>query len=282
MFIIGQTYTSESNVEMSMPVSFLTRISLAFAFLLLLMPFSVVRAQSPEGHTVYIPLVQRAATLISGTWTGAVTQAGNAYRYQVTVSAVDQQLQGTATISDGTFFATMQITGGQFGTHYLIDETSITDTNGVPPGTRWCLKSLLLEYDTTNDSVLSGTWKQDGCNGGRVYLQRPQTPIVAVAGTWAGNLTQSTTSFSYTISLNQDNSNILGVSTISSGTKSGTLRLKGFVIGDYVILQETEVLQSNNQSWCLKTVEMKQTGTKLEGNWSAVGCIPGTVSLQKQ
>lgn len=264
-----------------MPANILIRVSLIIIFALSTTPFLVVQAQSSGGYAVYIPLAQRATTSITGTWAGAATQAGDVYQYQVTVSATGQEIQGTATISDGTFFATMQITGTQFGTQYLIDETSITNTNGVSPGRRWCLKSLLLTYDTDDGSILSGTWKQDGCNTGRVYLQRPEAPTIAVNGTWSGNLTQSTTTYSYTISLNQENSNILGLSTISNGTKLGTLRLKGFVVGEYVILQETEVLQTNNQAWCLKTLEMKQSGTRLEGNWSAVGCNSGTVSLQK-
>ena len=265
-----------------MPANFFARVSFALALLLVMSATSIVQAQTSEAHLVYMPLVQRTPTTIAGSWIGALTQAGNAYQYQLTLSTSGQQIQGSTTISDGTFFATMQITGAQFGSQYVIDETSISDTNGVPPGTRWCLKSLLLTFDSNDSSLLIGTWKQDGCNTGRVYLQRPQTSRTEVNGTWNGKLLQSTTTFSYTTSLIQTNANIQGISTISTATKSGTLRLKGFVVGAYVILQETEILQSNNQAWCLKTVEMKQNGISLEGTWSATGCVSGTVLLQRQ
>jgi hypothetical protein len=268
-----------------MPTTIVKLVSVSVIFCIIALPTSWTRAQNDGSYALYFPLIQRAVPDVSGTWSGAATQRGSVYDYRLTLTAIGTQLQGTARVSDGTHYAVMSVAGAQFGTDYLLDEIAIVESNGAPGGSRWCVKTLILSYDDPAGTLLSGSWKQDGCNTGHIYLQRPDIPIVNAGGSWAGTATQSTKVFSYSLSLNQENATIQGVSTVSSASASGKLRVRGFVIGDHVILQETEILESGGSAWCLKTIEAKQTivgGVEtLAGDWSAIGCVPGKVSLHK-
>jgi len=106
-----------------------------------------------------------------------------------------------------------------------------------------------------------------------------------VGGTWEGSFTQGSTTCPYRVTLNQAQTTLEGVATTQSHSAFGTMRVKGFTIGRYVVLQETEVLdRSAGSSWCLKTLETTLTPgitRALAGTWSAVGCIPGSISVQQ-
>lgn len=175
----------------------------------------------------------------------------------------------------------------RYGNTLVLDEQRITETNGPPPGSpRWCIKTLTLApEDSGGQTLLAGTWKQDGGNAGRVYLQRVDGAYASLGGEWGGSFDQGSTTFAFELALNQAGSTLEGVGTTRRDAAFGTMRVRGRVVGQYVILQETEVLTgSANSSWCLKTLEMKLThdsGRSLDGTWSALICVPGTVRLQQ-
>lgn len=249
---------------------------------------SSARAQTPEQQNlVFLPLITRAPTSAAGTWHGVLTQPGRIFDFTLVLDQEDTRLHGTATIQFEGTYATMSIDGTIFGETIVLDEAAITDTNGVPPGAgRWCMKTLTLSPGPTGyGNVLQGSWKQDGCNAGKVYLQDTATAAMAISGAWQGTVTQTSTSFSFQTDLVQNQTRLQGVATTARNAASGTMRLNGFVIGPYVVLQETELLTSTGSSaWCLKTMEMTRTGSApvtLEGTWSAVGCMPGTISMQQ-
>lgn len=242
-------------------------------------------AQGAVIYRGYLPIVQQPSLQIAGEWRGVVTQAGAVFDYQLSLTTSGSQIAGTARVSRDSYYAIMRLTGSVVDTQFLIDEQAIIDTNGAPAGTRWCVKTLLLAPDAGGTS-LSGTWKQDGCNTGRIYIQHPSAPVINVTGNWSGTVLQGSTPYTYTLALNQQGSVLEGLATTRSNTAFGTFRLKGAVVGTHVILQETEVIQSSGTSWCLKTLETQQSTANgrlaLDGTWSALGCIPGRVLVVRQ
>jgi hypothetical protein len=254
----------------------------------LLCGMSILPISRAQGvvYRLYLPIVQKPAFQASGKWQGIATQTGTIFDYGLTLSTSGTQVEGTARVSNGTQYAVMSLTGSVIGSQLLLDAHAIIESNGPPPGGRWCIPTLLLAPDTGSE-VLVGTWKQDGCNSGRVYLQRPTASAMTVAGTWNGTATQGTSTFTYEITVNQSGTILEGLATTRRNTTFGTMRIKGGVVGNHVIWQETELLQSGgSSSWCFKTVEMQLTTTSgsltLEGPWSALGCISGQVKLSHQ
>lgn len=260
------------------------RTNATIAMIILLLGMSCLSPETYAQATIYrlyLPIVQQPAPQISGEWQGAATQTGTIFDYHLSLIINGTQIVGNARVSNGTQYAVMSLTGSVLGSQLLLDAHTIIEMNDPPPGGRWCIPTLLLAPDTSSDTLI-GTWKQDGCNNGRIYLQRPTAPMVSVAGTWNGTATQASASFGYTLTLNQSGNLVEGLSTTRKDSSFGTMRLKGFVVGSRVILQETQLLQSGGiSSWCFKTVEIQHTTPggrpSLNGPWSAQGCVPGQI-----
>jgi hypothetical protein len=242
-----------------------------------------IQAQTTDYQT-YLPLVYQVSPDYGGSWQGIAAQRGRIFNYDLNIAVNGSAVTGTGRVSSDDKYAVMSITGSVFGSQLLLDEQEIIDTNGpAKNASRWCVKTVLL---TSKDQLLSGTWNQTNCNQGRAYFQRLGAPVPQIAGTWVGTAIQSTKSFNYSIILQQNGNLIEGLAHINNEAYSGTLRLNGMIVGSYVVLQETEILESNASSWCMKTLELNLESTPqktLHGEWNAIGfSCSGEVSLTAQ
>lgn len=242
-----------------------------------------IQAQTSDYQT-YLPLVYQIAPDYSGYWQGIAAQRGRIFHYDLDLAVNGNAVTGTGRVSSDDKYAVMSITGSVFGSQLLLDEQAIIDTNGPAKNTsRWCVKTVLL---TSKDQQLSGTWNQTNCNQGRAYFQRLGAPVPQITGTWVGTAIQGSKSFDYSIILQQNGNLLEGIAHINNETYSGTLRLNGMIVGSYVVLQETEILESNASSWCLKTLELTLENIpqrSLQGDWNAIGLsCTGQVSLTAQ
>lgn len=135
----------------------------------------------------------------------------------------------------------------------------------------------------------------------------PTTPSVPnVAGTWTGTLTQSTgpsgTSFRYKLVLTQNGAAVSGVARTeldiasTGGGRGGgpatttyftEFAVAGTVSGSSVTVREGAVISQNSLPngafWCTKaaTLTIAGSGSRLTGPWSAPGCDPGQVDVQR-
>ncbi|MCU0347728.1 MAG: hypothetical protein MUC59_12380 [Saprospiraceae bacterium] len=108
-----------------------------------------------------------------------------------------------------------------------------------------------------------------------------------LTGEWAGTITQTgkSTSFNYALSLEQDGQKVFGTATSSNTDGSGSAKFEvgGTFDGKRLVLQELKQLEPENAKWCLKHIRLQyaenQGIAKLEGDWEAQGCKPGTMKL---
>lgn len=108
-----------------------------------------------------------------------------------------------------------------------------------------------------------------------------------LTGEWAGTITQTgkSTSFNYALSLEQDGQKVFGTATSSNTDGSGSAKFEvgGTFDGKRLVLQELKQLEPENAKWCLKHIRLQYTENqgiaKLEGDWEAQGCKPGTMKL---
>ena len=108
-----------------------------------------------------------------------------------------------------------------------------------------------------------------------------------LTGEWAGTITQTgkSTSFNYALSLEQDGQKVFGTATSSNTDGSGSAKFEvgGTFDGKRLVLQELKQLEPENAKWCLKHIRLQyaenQDIAKLEGDWEAQGCKPGTMKL---
>lgn len=135
----------------------------------------------------------------------------------------------------------------------------------------------------------------------------PTTPSVSnIAGTWTGTLTQANgpvgTTFRYKLVLTQNGSSVSGVARTeldiasTGGGRGGgaaavtyftELAVTGAVSGSAVTVKEGAVISQNSLPngafWCTKaaTLTIAASGSRLTGPWSAPGCEPGQVDVQR-
>jgi hypothetical protein len=113
-----------------------------------------------------------------------------------------------------------------------------------------------------------------------------------VGGRWTGTLTQAPgglrSRFAFQVTLTQEGADLWGSSRIDiEGTPYyGVMRLRGWVRGDVVILQEERIideLPEPDSYWCLKrsVLRLARAGDqrRLEGEWNSPTCSPGTLTL---
>ena len=235
-----------------------------------------------------IPLAQaNQANTVAGTWTGFLAQSGKKFSFELSITQDGSEIQGTSTIRNfNGHYGVMSLSGSIDGSAVHLDEIEIIDSSETP-GFYWCIKSMVLTFWMSDEtSLLNGTWQDPGCNSGTIQLQRSTDPFIPIDGYWGGTLSQPGTTFPFELSLSQSSGSISGTSTIQSGSSYATMELIGFIVGDFVLLQETSIIDSNNSTnWCIKTIELTTSsngGTQLDGEWNDPGCNSGTVTLQKQ
>ena len=107
-----------------------------------------------------------------------------------------------------------------------------------------------------------------------------------LSGIWQGKVWQkdSPDTFRYEIQLQQNGEALAGQAKSQSadGTISAIFSLSGRATAKQITLQEVEQLQPENARWCLKYLTLQLTdGNQLTGEWTATGCRPGFVTLQR-
>lgn len=106
----------------------------------------------------------------------------------------------------------------------------------------------------------------------------------SVDGIWSGTFSQSTNTFDLELTIEQDGSNISGVSRAESDPYYAVMDFVGTVTAMQVTISEISILEENvpsNQRWCIKNLDLTLTGSVLEGTWEDPGCNLGTVRLEK-
>ena len=105
------------------------------------------------------------------------------------------------------------------------------------------------------------------------------------SGEWTGKLQQTGKPgvFEYQVSLSrQGNSNTGSASTRSTDGTFARFEIGGVWDGRQLSLQEVDQLEPAGARWCLKHIRLKPLATdysRLEGEWEAQGCTPGTLLL---
>ncbi len=122
-----------------------------------------------------------------------------------------------------------------------------------------------------------------------VFNSYGQTQAQSLGGNWAGVLTQdqSEDHFLYQLELKQTSHGFSG--TACSTTEDGSVKvcfvLTGVLDGENLILQEVEQTEPLQPKWCLKYLKLtySEEGNKelLSGNWTADGCRPGKLQLER-
>lgn len=111
----------------------------------------------------------------------------------------------------------------------------------------------------------------------------------SLSGVWTGQLTQEEVAgaFTYEINLTQDGEALSGLATARTADGKHTARftLAGKVNGTKITLQEILQTEPAKPRWCLKFAVLdwsRHDGMwQLEGAWTADGCKPGRLRLQK-
>jgi len=110
-----------------------------------------------------------------------------------------------------------------------------------------------------------------------------------VSGNWVGTLTQSTNTFAYRMQLAQTGSQVTGTAHIERALQAqyfADFAVSGSVDANGAFrFQELRITAQNpppGASWCVKSGTLQYSTTqqrRLMGNWTAPGCVPGTIDL---
>jgi hypothetical protein len=110
------------------------------------------------------------------------------------------------------------------------------------------------------------------------------------SGVWTGVVTQSSknTGFFYQLNLTQNGSEVKGTSysKTEDESKSGEFEVAGVVENGELLLQEINQLKPKDEKWCMKNLKLRksdnQTSIWVGGTWTATGCSPGKVRLERK
>lgn len=110
-----------------------------------------------------------------------------------------------------------------------------------------------------------------------------------VSGNWTGKLSQEGVEgdFEYALSLSQQGEALSGTATARTpdGKHSARFTVAGAVKDNKATLQEIDQTEPAQPRWCLKyaTLQLRYADGKmfLEGDWTAGGCRPGRMMLEK-
>ncbi|MBX2926345.1 MAG: hypothetical protein KF852_00800 [Saprospiraceae bacterium] len=110
-----------------------------------------------------------------------------------------------------------------------------------------------------------------------------------LSGVWKGQLTQEgvADAFTYEVNLTQDGEALSGlaIARTADGKHTARFTLAGKINGTKATLQEIGQTEPAQPRWCLKFAQLNWTRPdgmwQLEGAWTADGCKPGRMLLQK-
>ncbi len=107
-----------------------------------------------------------------------------------------------------------------------------------------------------------------------------------LTGTWQGKVWQenSPDTFIYEVQLTQNGEALAGQASSRSkdGKMNAQFSLSGRATDEGIRLQEVEQLQPESPRWCLKYLNLQSTSvSQLRGDWTATGCRPGFVELNR-
>ena len=251
-----------------------------------------------------LPFFAKAQDL-SGQWAGELTQDGKPgiFQYQIDITQRGGNVGGTATSQkkDGGPVAKFEIGGQWNGAELTLQEVQQFE----PPGERWCLKLIHLQYSVKDSvAILEGPWEAQGCTPGRLRLQSavrsPQSSVFSpqsaaqqpnsqfsilnsqFSGKWSGHLSQSDREYGFYFEMNflEDGT---GTSQIISdgegGNASHELVWSYDEEGHTLHFQESKIKERSVDGWrwCLKsgTLALKEDDVRwsLSGDWE--GFIEG-------
>jgi len=110
------------------------------------------------------------------------------------------------------------------------------------------------------------------------------------SGVWTGVVTQKNKDkgFFYQLNLTQEGTEVSGtsISRPDGSDKTGKFEVKGIIENNELILQEAIQLEPKGEKWCLKHLRLTQSDNQvsiwLGGSWTAQGCTPGLVRLDRK
>ncbi|MFT4761198.1 MAG: hypothetical protein ACI9XO_003248 [Paraglaciecola sp.] len=110
------------------------------------------------------------------------------------------------------------------------------------------------------------------------------------SGVWTGVVTQENKAigFFYQLNLTQDGAEVKGTSysKTEDESKTGEFAVAGVVENNELILQEVNQLKPKDEKWCMKNLRLKlsdnQASVWVGGAWTATGCSPGKVRLERK
>lgn len=110
------------------------------------------------------------------------------------------------------------------------------------------------------------------------------------AGVWTGVVTQKNkeTGFFYQLNLTQNGTEVKGISysKTEDESMSGEFEVAGIIENGELVLQEVVQLKPKDQKWCMKHLRLRlsdnQKSVWLGGAWTATGCSPGKVRLERK
>lgn len=110
------------------------------------------------------------------------------------------------------------------------------------------------------------------------------------SGVWTGVVTQKTKDigFFYQLNLTQNGTEVKGTSysKTEDDAKSGEFEVAGIIENGELVLQEVVQLKPKDEKWCMKELRLRlsdnQVSIWLGGTWTATGCSPGRVRLERK
>ncbi|PHN01777.1 hypothetical protein [Flavilitoribacter nigricans] len=248
------------------------------------------------------------AQLPAAIWKGGLTQVGvpDTFSYELHLEQRGNELSGKAfSVNAKGVKVQFAVKGTWDGQQMLLQEWK----QEAPATPRWCLKyvKLNLREDGLGQQLLSGNWRADGCNPGKLWLYPVQENNVITAenttasryGRWTGHLDQADREygFFYEVNLQRDGK---GFSQIVSEESGGTARheLEWYwdSVRQVITIVERKVLEKTdpNWPWCIKQAELqlvREPGRqRLSGDWSGFiegftlrdgACASGKMYLEK-
>ncbi len=250
-----------------------------------------------------------SAQNLAGVWKGNLSQQGSSaqYTYEMRITQDGASISGIAVSKAPTGdSARFNLTGIWDAGKIILQELQQLE----PKTPRWCLKYVELQLTQEgNQSILSGPWKADACEPGRMRLSKTkafqqevitETIPFSMPGRWTGHLSQSDREYGFYYELEIAEGGT-GVSYIVSedngGSANHALTWAHNEASGQVSIRESEVVKRTDPQWpwCIKSANFRLRKTDqsyiIEGSWEGYiegwegqrkgRCASGSILLEK-
>ena len=234
---------------------------------------------------------------LAGVWKGSLSQQGSSaqYTYEMHITQDGAAISGIAiSMAPTGDSARFNLTGIWDDGQLILQELQQLE----PETPRWCLKYVELKLtQEANQYILSGNWKADACEPGRIQVRKTkqtqqevitETVPFRINGRWTGHLSQVDREygFYYELDLAEGGTGISYiVSEDNGGSANHALRWVYDQSSALISIKESEIVNRTDPQWpwCIKSANFRMRKADqryiIEGSWE--GYIEGWEGIQK-